>query len=160
MIQLHANAPDLHCFKLDLSPRCVLQAERFWARNQERPLSPILLSLKAFRNHKICFPFFSSLLGPRCVSLHTRVSAFRCGRSTPCPPPSDWWRMTCMPWCLSPTGELTAGCVHIACTQSAIPSFDWWRPIICKSCVHCFENSLVTIGPLRALINELTFKRP
>ena len=38
MIQLHANAPNLHCFKLDLSPCYVLQAKRFRARNQKQPV--------------------------------------------------------------------------------------------------------------------------
>ena len=78
-------------------------------------LSPILLFLlKPFEITKFVSPLFSSLLGHRCVSLHMCVGAFRCGQSTPCPPPSDWWRMTCMPWCLYPIGELTTGYVHIA----------------------------------------------
>ena len=92
--------------------------------NSRTPLPLLFVALKAFQ--KLCDspPSFAGLVGPRCVSLHTRSGASHCSQSTPCLPPSDWWRMACLPWCLYPTGGLTAGCVHIA-VYTTYHSFIW-----------------------------------
>ena len=70
------NAPDQSCFDLDLSPRCVLQAEQNRARNQERPLSPHLLSLlRCFEIVKNLPPYFWVCCVSRCASLHMYIGA-------------------------------------------------------------------------------------
>ena len=102
--------------RLDLLPRCVLQADLLRAGNQEQSFHLLFLALKEITTplkSQSFPPSFASLLGPRCGSLHTRIGAIRCGWSAPGLPPSDWWGTPCMCWCLYPAGELSVSCVHI-----------------------------------------------
>ena len=50
------------------------------------------------------------------------------------------------------TGELRRDLVNIVVDASLLSHFDWSLPITYVSYPKCFQSSLVTTGPLRALV--------